>query len=99
MTSTIRHRDSIPKDEVLESGALKKSDLDEKPTQLKPEKVEAKVQECRNYPDTSTIRLIPVFTPTSASKLSLLEEFRLLRAHRVSLKSSILHSLTFIPES
>ena len=53
--------------------------------QLKLENGEAKANVIQSNPETTVIRVVPAFEPLNGSKMSLLEEFRLLRGHRVSL--------------
>ncbi|KAH9279426.1 Coronin-6 [Echinococcus granulosus] len=66
--------DSIPEKLITE-----KWDMDESLRHLKPSKKECEIVEALAYPERTSIRLIPVVGPVNPSKLSLLDEFRLLK--------------------
>ncbi|KAL5105877.1 Pleckstrin homology domain-containing family A member 8 [Taenia crassiceps] len=66
--------DSIPEKLVTE-----KWDVNEELPRLRPSTEACKIVETQTYPERTSIRLIPVIAPVNPSKLSLLDEFRLLK--------------------
>ncbi|VDK20588.1 unnamed protein product [Taenia asiatica] len=87
--------DSIPEKLITE-----KWNVDEELPRLKPSKEASRIVETQTYPERTSIRLVPVIAPINPSKLSLLDEFRLLKTQwDTKYKSSITlgRSATFNP--